>query len=287
MKFDGMNLNEVLKAHEFYLDKNSVCLVEKSCSEYEGIEPSVADFSGMRIEDTKFCGKRLGAANFSDSIFINCNFSGAFMNYASMRHCHFDGCKFCNTDLNGSNMQSSVFNRCMFNSANLRYADANNARFNLCNFKKADIDATTDFTNADMRLPENMPYIPMVCPEEGEFIAWKKCYYLVRASLKDDGFTCFDTKGCIVKLKIPAHALRSSSFGRKCRASEAIVLAIQDIHGKDLGAGIEAFSCYDGQFKYHVGETVKPHRAPFDPDRWRECASGIHFFINRQEAVRY
>jgi hypothetical protein len=280
MKFNGMNLNDVVKAHKLHLDRN---IADRNCPEYEGVEPSLADFSSMRIEDTKFCGKDLGFADFSDSIFINCNFSGARMYYANMKHCHFYKCKFCGTDLHGSYMQHTVFDMCMFNSANLCYADANSSRFYRCNFKKASINDSTDFTNADMDMPKNMPYIPMVCPEEGEFIGWKKCYYAVESTI----YGSDNIKGCIVKLKIPAHALRSSSLGRKCRASEAIVLAIQDLHGKDLGVGVEAFSEYDMRFKYHVGETVKPRRPSFDPDRWRECSAGIHFFINRREAVRY
>lgn len=276
MKFNGMNLEEVVKAHKLRCDPN---LKTREAMEYKDVEPSLADFSGMRIEDAKFCGKDLEFADFSDSIFINCNFSGALMHHANMKHCHFHRCKFCSTDLHGSYMQHTVFDKCMFNSANLRYAEANCSRFYRCNFKKAGIDDSTDFTNADMDMPKNMPYIPMVCPEEGEFIAWKKCYY----DIDDVG----SIRPCIVKLKIPAHARRSSSLGRKCRASEAIVLAIQDKNGKDLGNNIEAFSEYDQHFKYHVGETVKPRLAPFDSDRWRGCASGIHFFINRQEAIRY
>ena len=133
MKFNGMNLDEVLKAHELYLDQTSEYMGRL---EHDGIEPSPADFSGMRIEDTKFCGKRLGFANFSDSIFINCNFSGAFMEYSDMKHCHFERCKFCNTNLNCSYMSRSLFDRCMFNSANLLYADANNARFIAVTLKK-------------------------------------------------------------------------------------------------------------------------------------------------------
>lgn len=35
-----------------------------------------------------------------------------------------------------------------------------------------------------------------------------------------------------------------------------------------------------------VGETVTPTE-PFDDDRLKDCASGIHFFITRQEAVNY
>lgn len=281
MKFNGMNLNDVVKAHELHCDPN---LMTRKAMEYKDIEPSLADFSGMRVEYTKFCGKDLAYADFSDSIFIGCNFSNALMYYANMKHCHFYMCKFCNTDLHGSYMQYSVFDKCMLNGANLLYADANCSRFNRCNFKKASINDSTDFTNADLDMPENMPYIPMVCPEEGEFIAWKKCYYSVESTTTH---SVYNLKTCIVKLKIPAHALRSSALGRKCRASEAIVLAIQDMHGKDLGTDIEAVSEYDENFKYHVGETIKPRLLPFDRNRWRECSAGIHFFINRREAVRY
>ena len=34
-----------------------------------------------------------------------------------------------------------------------------------------------------------------------------------------------------------------------------------------------------------VGETVSV--SDFDENRWNECSTGIHFFITRDEAVRY
>ena len=36
---------------------------------------------------------------------------------------------------------------------------------------------------------------------------------------------------------------------------------------------------------YKVGEMVYPDS--FDEDRWNECSNGIHFFINKQEAIDY
>lgn len=107
---------------------------------------------------------------------------------------------------------------------------------------------------------------PLVCPEEGAFIGWKKC--------KDNA---------IVKLLIPEDAKRSSAYGRKCRCSKAIVLEITGKNGKPLK---KAKSQYDNEFEYRVGETVQPTK-PFDEDRWNECASGIHFFITKQEAIDY
>jgi hypothetical protein len=77
--------------------------------------------------------------------------------------------------------------------------------------------------------------------------------------------------GVICKIKIPAAAKRSNATGRKCRAEYAIVL-----EG-------EGFSKHDRDFKYVVGETVRP-TTPFNENRWEECASGIHFFLTRSEA---
>ena len=97
-----------------------------------------------------------------------------------------------------------------------------------------------------------------IVPELGEFTAFKK------------------TVEGIVTLRIPEHAQRSNATGRKCRASEALVIA--------LPAGCtEAHSLYDSTFVYCVGRTVKPE-AVFCDDRWQECASGIHFYLTRSEA---
>ena len=37
--------------------------------------------------------------------------------------------------------------------------------------------------------------------------------------------------------------------------------------------------------KYVKGEMVYPDS--FDEDRWHECSHGIHFFINKQDAINY
>ena len=47
----------------------------------------------------------------------------------------------------------------------------------------------------------------------------------------------------------------------------------------------EVRSSYDKDFIYTVGKTIKVK--DFDTDRWNECSTGIHFFINRQEAINY
>ena len=116
---------------------------------------------------------------------------------------------------------------------------------------------------------KNVPFIPMACPSDGAFIGWKKVregiFYLVKLEI------CEDSK-------------RSSSTGRKCRCDKAKVLQIIDM--RDMNS--EVSEVMNRKFKktvYKVGEIV--HADSFDEDRWNECSHGIHFFINRQEAIDY
>ena len=50
-------------------------------------------------------------------------------------------------------------------------------------------------------------------------------------------------------------------------------------------AGTQVASDHDKNFLYVVGQTVEV--PDFDTDRWKECASGIHHFITRSEAVKH
>ena len=115
-----------------------------------------------------------------------------------------------------------------------------------------------------VRYNECTAFFALQCPEEGEFIAWKK------------------VKGCIVKLLIPADAQRSSATSRKCRASKAHVLAIYDEDGNDKESVVSDSYVTT---TYTVGEDVLPDS--WDDDRWNECSHGIHFFITRREAELY
>ena len=87
----------------------------------------------------------------------------------------------------------------------------------------------------------------------------------------------------VVVLELPANAARSNATGRKCRAEYAIVLSLPEVKGKEIE---EAHSLYDPSFVYRKGETVHP-LTPWCEDRWQECASGIHFFLTREEAEAF
>ena len=118
--------------------------------------------------------------------------------------------------------------------------------------------------------------IKPVCPETGEFYGYKIC--LLNPKLE------FERKDIsYVKLLIPEDAKRSSGLSSKCRCDKAIVQSITDIFGKEHK---EAISFYDRNFRYIVGETVEA-KPFFDENRWNDCGSGIHFFMDEESLWTY
>ena len=148
--------------------------------------------------------------------------------------------------------------------ADLRGADLRSA--NLCSANLCDADLS-DAKNTDKIVwNAHTAFYPLQCPETGSFIGYKKA------------------AGKIVMLEICADAKRSSATSRKCRCSKAKVLSITHLDGSDSGL-TEVRSDYSKEFVYCVGETVEV--PDFDENRWNECAPGIHFFVTREEAVKY
>ena len=128
-----------------------------------------------------------------------------------------------------------------------------------------------DLSGADLRGAylsgaKNIPFIPFACPSDGAFFGWKK------------------VKNCLVKLEIPEDAKRCSATTSKCRCDKAKVL---DIFHLERQKSVDSVTNdnYNPSVTYKVGEMVYPDS--FDEDRWNECSNGIHFFINKQEAIDY
>ena len=142
--------------------------------------------------------------------------------------------------------------------ANLRNADLSYADLSYANLRGADLRG--------VKYNELTAFYALACPESGAFIGWKKA------------------RGKIVKLEICEDAKRSSATSRKCRCSKAKVLSIENVDGGD--SGLAAISSdYDSSFVYTAGEIVEV--SDYDDNRWKECSAGIHFFITRDEAVRW
>lgn len=185
-------------------------------------------------------------------------------------------------DLRGADLSDAALLCANLRCANLRCADLRCANLRCANLRDADLsDANligANLSGADLHganLSELTIAQTSILPDEGDIIGWKKAYV----------DNTMPPTPVIVKLLIPSDAKRSNSTGRKCRASKARILDLQDKQGNSLPPGTTAYSSFDPDFTYKKGETV--HVEDFDTDRWDECAPGIHFFITRIEAVEY
>ena len=147
--------------------------------------------------------------------------------------------------------------------ADLRRADLSDAVLRSADLRRA-VLRSADLS--DVSYNERTAFFAMACPEEGAFVGYKKAH------------------GYIVKLLVPDDAKRSSATTRKCRCSKAEVISITNADGSDADR-TSIPSDHDPAFVYTVGEVVEVE--VFDENRWNECAPGIHFFITRDEAVRY
>lgn len=107
--------------------------------------------------------------------------------------------------------------------ADLRYADLSGADLSGADLSGADL-RYADLSHADLSDANHVQLSiakTSILPDEGDIIGWKKAW-------TDD---TMPPKSVIVKLLIPADAQRSNATGRKCRASKARVLDLQDKQG--------------------------------------------------------
>ena len=166
----------------------------------------------------------------------------------------------CGADLRNANLRNA--NLCGVNLRNANLCGVNLRNANLC---YADL-CGVNLRNANLRYAVNVPFIPYACPDFGMFIGYKKA------------------SGYIVELEIPKDAKRLSATTRKCRCNKAKVLRILN-YDRTVADVTEVRSNYNSAFVYKVGDIVSVDN--FDEDRFNECSTGIHFFINFQEAVDY
>ena len=180
------------------------------------------------------------------------NLRSADLSYASLSYADLSYADLIDTDL--FHVDLSCTN---LSNANLNRADLSATNFNNANLKYANLK--------DIKYNECTSFFALQCPEKGSFIGYKKA------------------RGKIVELLITEDSKRSSATTRKCRCSKAKVLSITNAENTEEYN--EVISFHDKSFVYKVGEIVEVK--DFDENRWNECSTGIHFFLTREEAVKY
>ena len=247
---EGESIEAILKEHGLdCLRSADLSDANLRCADLSDADLSDADLSGADLRCADLSDANLRCADLRSADLSDADLSDADLRCADLRSADLS-----DADLSGADLRSADLSAADLRSADLSAADLHGANLHGANLSELTVAQTS------------------ILPDEGDIIGWKKAITLDGAPI-------------IVKLLIPADAQRSNATGRKCRASTARVLDLQDKQGNSLPPDTTAYSSYDPDFTYKKGETV--HVEDFDTNRWDECAPGIHFFITRIEAVEY
>ena len=190
-----------------------------------------------------------------------------FEKCADLRGADLRGADLRRADLRGADLfRANLFRANLFRAdlsgANLSGADLSGANLSGANLSGANLSGA-DLCNVQFN--QLTSFLLPICPDS-EFIAYKKA------------------NKHIIVLKILKNSKRSNATSLKCRCDKAKVLKIEKIDG-EISKLTQIASNYDSAFLYKVGKIVKVKN--FDENRFNECSTGIHFFINRQSAVNY
>ena len=258
--------NDILAKHAEWVNNHGV----------KGVRANLwgADLRGADLEGACLWNADLGGANLSGADLRDANLRNADLWNADLEGADLEGANLSGTDLRDANLSGANLRNADLEGADLEGADLRdaclwNADLGGANLSGADL-RNADLWNADLwnaDLGGAKIDFPIACPEKGSFIAFKK--------VKDN---------YIVELLIPEDARRCSATSKKCRCDKAKALSITKIDGTSDGVDT-VYSIYDETFAYKIGETVEVKN--FDDNRWNECSTGIHFFLTRQEAVKY
>jgi len=219
-----------------------------------GANLSGADLSGADLLAAIKAGADLYGANLSGANLSGANLYGADLYGADLYGANLSGADLYGADLSGANLSGANLYGADLSGANLSGSNLYGANLYGANLSRANLSGAnlSGAKNAERAAAQT------VIAAQGELRVWKK--------LREG----------VAELRIPAEARRSNASGRKCRAEYAVVVSLPE----ECEVG---HSMHDDSFEYRVGETVRP-RQPWCEDRWQECASGIHFYITREEA---
>src|SRR5574344_958362 len=249
------------------LYENAKCKTLKELVE-EAVTKKIS-LGGANLRYADLQGAYLEGANLRNADLEGADLIGAHLEGADLRGAHLEGANLRGAHLEGANLRNANLRYADLEGADLegaylRNADLRGAYLRGANLRNADLEGA-DLRGAYLRGAKNVPYIPLACPSEGPFIGWKK------------------VENCIIKLKILENSKRSSATTNKCRCDKAKVLSITEINTeKELA---EITNTKYKPLTYKVREVAVADK--FDEDRWNECSNGIHFFINKQEALNY
>ena len=214
----------------------------------------------LTVEEAVKKNVNLALADLGDAELAWADLAGANLEGANLEDADLSWADLIGANLEDANLKDANLKGANLNEANISGADLADADLEGAKLEWAILDG------ANLIGVQNIPYIPLACPSEGAFIGWKKVKWKY-----------------LVKLQIPEEARRCSATTRKCRCDKAMVLEITSLDGNKHYD--EVTNNNYSETIYKVGEMVYPDS--FDENRWNECSHGIHFFVNKEDAINY
>jgi len=223
-----------------------------SCADLSSANLTCADLSSANLRSANLSCANLSGADLSCANLYSANLTGANLSGADLR----------DADLSSANLRSANLSSANLRSANLSCADLSGANLSSANLRSANL------RDADLRAAKGADLViaqRKIVPD-GTLIVYKRL-----------------AAGIIATLEIPVDAQRCNALdSRKCRASKAIVLALETRDNTPIASAVDV---HTGRLVYSVGQEVVPDS--YDPNIYVECSHGIHFFLTRIEAENY
>ena len=236
----------------------------------KGADLKGADLTGAYLKGADLKGAYLKGAYLTGAYLKGAYLKGAYLTGAYLTGAYLTGADLKGADLTGAYLTGADLKGADLTGAYLKGADLKDAYLKGAYLTGADLTGAyltgAYLKGADLKGAKEIPYVPFACPSDGAFIGWKK--------------VCDN----LIKLEIPEDARRCSATSQKCRCDKAKVLSVWNM-GTEEEVSEVVNHAYSQDTLYKVGEMVYPDS--FDEDRWNECSHGIHFFINKQDAINY
>ena len=211
------------------------------------------DLREREFENMDLAGWDLHHMDFSLSSFQNVKLEHVNFENSSVENALFDGNSLYGANFQNADMKTAAFRECDMRTCNIKGANLYGAVL-----EHAKLD--------DIQSDEATQWFRMCCPETGPILGYKKC-----------------VNDRVVQLLIPADAKRTSATLPSCRCNKAKVLTIKNFDETEEFE--EAWSLVDENFVYRKGQWVEVK--DFNEDRWMDSTTGIHFWMERKQALGY
>ena len=182
---------------------------------------------------------------------MKANLSGSNLSYCNLRGSDLSYCDLSDANLHGCNLSY-----CDLSDANLHDCDLSDANLHGCNLSYCNL-RDANLHDCDLSDAEKM-----------------RIGRILTEPLKGYKKT---KEGVVITAEIPAGAIVFCINGKKCRTNRA---KITDMEGREI-----LHSQYDNSFEYRLGQEIEIK--DFNLMYNVECASGFHFFENKEDADRY